>query len=611
MLIYFQANIDYLANSKKEIVEDKEVGVKVDKVTSPSLKLDCFDFSIVNYNDTLVSDSIELDYFLSKRKDETRPSIQDADVISSISKNQIKTTLTPFSLKFKDDKFEGNNYIKTSRLSSNHVLTHYLLNELIKELKTFRREKLSIKIEAEISTYHSFREISKVHNIYLNNVKIKKPEIKELQKWVTKLEVTDTDYNYFKNSLLDKRKYNEERFKSIDNLICQFKDYCKEIEELLENDLFKKIDLVNRVPSVPSQYFLHNPLYKRVWSSLQNINKKIEFSVHLLEGFSKIEIDRLLNIYESWVYFKIIDILINEMGWTLKNSEEMKKSIIKFNHDSVKSDFNLQKVYENITHAHLHLGNYTLKVIYEPRLHYNKANKIKNHLLTPDILFEFSKNNKLVGHAIMDAKFRSEISADQWIKDIKEVAYEKYIERISKQIDKKYNINEDTIINSAIIHPDITLNEYEYFPYDILKSKNKEVLNNSCFGKLIKEVKFIGPHKLSSLPFSPNQTNTFKNWLRMIMEFHFKEEGVCWNCGEHQSDNIKKEKKTTLIGKEIFHYTCNSCKEFWISTHCHNKSCGKKIYKHLYNYHAVMNRLESGRWNIRCPHCDSNLSKKE
>lgn len=616
-------------NTRSNSNEDFESELSNIELEKPKISdIDSFSFNVdKSSNSILKSTPRKLKSFFSmKQGTNERLSYRNATIEVWCFRNCLKSNFMPFSIEFKDNNKRDNSFIRTNTLTSNHVLSHYLLDkfgEIIKKISTTNdASDKNISVEAEIEIFNGFRKVSKIYNIFINNRPIASPTSDELKHWLVSrdyyAEDPTVDSFRFKTSLRQREKNKMNQINSIKQRISIANDGIKVIERLLDKTLFKQIELTHRVTNVPTQLFLHNPFYIRAWNSLQNISKEIEVTIYVKEEKLRLGVLYLPDIFETWTYFKILHLLSTNMGWKLENHSDVKKKIITYYQDE-SDNFDKQRNFENITMAKLSLRNFQLIVTYEPRLHYNVNNKIENHLLTPDILFEFYIDHEKVGDAIMDVKFRKYETPMNWWEDIKKVSIEKYILRLDDKVDKSYKINKASIKNSSIIHSDTSLDNYVYFPYDLtgnrLSESNRTHNGDNIINRIIGDLKIFYeggvvskvPHKFSSLPFTPHHTYTFNNWLRMMMEFHFGEAEVCWSCGNYQ--NIEKETKWTKGGARAYNLTCSNCHEFWVSTHCQN--CTNKIYKHIENYHTTASRDFRDRWNIRCPHCFHSFSRKD
>jgi hypothetical protein len=86
-----------------------------------------------------------------------------------------------------------------------------------------------------------------------------------------------------------------------------------------------------------------------------------------------------------------------------------------------------------------------------------------------------------------------------------------------------------------------------------------------------------------------NRAGTFKNLIRLVMEFKLGLYDKCWSCGEQSK--IDKKGKYTAKGFPKYHFQCNNdeCREFWVKNHC---------AKH--GYKIVKLSLDT-EWYVVCP----------
>jgi len=81
----------------------------------------------------------------------------------------------------------------------------------------------------------------------------------------------------------------------------------------------------------------------------------------------------------------------------------------------------------------------------------------------------------------------------------------------------------------------------------------------------------------------------------MIMEYNLGKHNYCWSCG---CEIIDIEINYTESGYEKYYYTCTSCNEFWVKSHCGYR--GHKLIKHYNNYHR---QPKDYSWFLVCPTC--------
>ncbi|PRO65867.1 nuclease domain-containing protein [Alkalicoccus urumqiensis] len=346
-------------------------------------------------------------------------------------------------------------------------------------------------------------------------------------------------------------------------------------ENLLKMEIFKELEPLEYLPLKPTQLFLHNPPYQSAWQVIQKIKNNLAPSLSTVENQRQIPTKKIEHIYEVWALYKIIFILTRELGWSLNE----KSDIVKYLDDYIKS-----KPHKSLNNFVINLfsGSWKLEVYYEPKI------KLSDKFVKPDFVLKFSKDGTERGIAILDAKYRNYKSqgTQLWKKDIEEVAIRKYGNM--QPIETNWQL---PILISGILHSDKEFSDYderEFPPFHVY-------YNESLFNTKLIQNK---PHQYSSIYLAPSKLYMFKNWFRLIMEYHLKEYHLCWNCGEE--NKIQVEHLITDNGHSKFHYSCLSCNEFWVKVHCRN-STEHTIIKHINNYH--LQEFKHNKWWVVCPTC--------
>lgn len=148
------------------------------------------------------------------------------------------------------------------------------------------------------------------------------------------------------------------------------------------------------------------------------------------------------------------------------------------------------------------------------------------------------------------------------------------------------------LIHSGIIHCDefVSKEKEEIFnPYNVLYNQGQFTIGLSNQTS----------HRYGSIYVLPSQVHVFKNWFRMIFEYHFKEYRSCWSCGERNHVSIRQ--LVTLGGNPKYHILCKTCNEFWVKVHC--RQHGHHLVKHTLNYHLQVKNQNKNRWFVVCPTC--------
>ncbi|GKU24342.1 hypothetical protein CFOLD11_11680 [Clostridium folliculivorans] len=357
------------------------------------------------------------------------------------------------------------------------------------------------------------------------------------------------------------------------------------IESLLSLDIFHRVKDIHSTWK-PTQIFVNDSDYGVLWRYLKELDLKIDF----ISDFNKksFAIKATHNLYELWCFFKMVQVLMNEQKWEIENCNEIYSIINQYlymNEEKFSDD--LKAV---LSHKIDEERKITLTILYNKKIYYNvEDGKYKQ----PDYMFSFNINNesKIV---YIDAKYKNynEQTKAEWINDVKGVAIDKYIRTF-----------ENTVylpIASFIVHPDLE-EKWTFFGGYLNEDQRKELGWRAE----------TPSHRFGAFAFVPSQIINFQTFIKMILEYHLKLYDYCWNCGEivHSEDKINKVMKKTQGGFDKYHYTCNTCGEFWVKTHC-EKPEHHNIIKHLYNYHSQKEKSKYP-WFVECPKCDNSSDADE
>lgn len=337
----------------------------------------------------------------------------------------------------------------------------------------------------------------------------------------------------------------------------------KDLDKLLNLKFLKESKEVNETIR-PTQIFLKDKSYRLVWDIINNIDKEVSFLNVDLRG-EVLSLKKLWNIYELWVYFKMIDILSEDMGWEIQ--EDLKSKVTDI----------LQGIDRSISLKHSIPGDKEIDL----KVYYNQEIEgVKN--LIPDYTFEFV-TPKGEFNVYLDAKYRdySSQSSRVFYRDIEDVAYEKYI--------KNFEDSENKATASFIVHCD-RLPEYTnfggFFDRNRYNFKNKKLFNSPS-------------HRYGAFEFTPSNKENFVLWFKMIMEYQLGYFKTCWECGEHE--NIEIKEKETRGGLIKYHMHCENCDSFWVKNHC-EKDNSHNLVKHINSYHHGGDSSKDIWW-AECPEC--------
>lgn len=412
----------------------------------------------------------------------------------------------------------------------------------------------------------------------------------KVQKLYEKIEQLELEKQYvFKLRQLIKQKT------SIDRNAERYIHLANKISELINLPVFKGIDTKVNERLIPTQLFLHDPYYKKIWKLIKNIDDIIGASLIPGSNNKKIGIKKVNEIYEIWSLIKMVSILSNQMGWKISNKETLIRCLDSF--------LQLKKELRGFNIS-LEQSNFFLEISYEPKVLFEgeRYNKL------PDYRFIFKKKamwgKQTLGVVYLDAKYRNYKDRDdagtgeqEWREDIIDIAINNYGSKPHKDYP---NIK---TIASFILHPDIELGmEKETKGENYFAYYNRKLFPGKLDQQNVEEV-----HKFGSIYLLPTSTHSFVNWFKMLMEYRMKNHEVCWSCGNHH--RVTRETKYTGRGYPKYHYKCQNknCEEYWIKNHCSQK--GHKLVKHINNYHRQPS--EEYEWYVVCPTCGDGFNKEQ
>lgn len=357
----------------------------------------------------------------------------------------------------------------------------------------------------------------------------------------------------------------------------------QKIDELLSFPLFRSIELEEPNPLVPTQLFLHDPYYQSIWRLLQSLEEEIGLSLIPEKTTRNLGVKKVEQLFETWCLFKIILILTEEMGWSLKNYDNAIQCIDHFLGASNNGELTGFK-------AQLVLNSWVIEILYEPTIYILKdgtTSHEKTVKRTPDYVFRIYQNGIFRGNVYLDAKHKNFI--DQGEEELKKELLKTAINKYGKMI--PIDFGENTLA-SFLIHSDIS--------YGMSKEQSGEnyyaYYNRNLFPNALQNSDANEAHKYGAIYLLPSATHAFKNWFRMLMEFRLGEYTKCWTCG--CLDNVEVEERFTINGYPKYYFTCKKCGEFWVRVHCHY---GHKIIKHSNNYHRQV--FHNYSWYTVCPTC--------
>lgn len=345
------------------------------------------------------------------------------------------------------------------------------------------------------------------------------------------------------------------------------------VEQCLTYPLFKEVQLPKRLVSQPTQLFLHDPNYRSAWQAVKRIEQELSASLYTKEHEQLIGTTKVEQIYEVWTLYKILQLATQEMGWSFDNKSSIREVLDRYMLEG--------KTLEQFS-ATIRLEEWAIELYYEPVIHLQNGNYV-----TPDFVLRYMYKGVPRGLVILDAKYRNYDSQgnEQWVRDVEQIAMNKYGQL--RPIDSKWQL---PLLHSGIIHCDEAISdghEETYNPYHVLYNRDQFQMMLTA----------QTAHRFGSLYMIPSQVHVFKNWFRMIFEYHLKSYRCCWSCGERK--DVAMRQLVTLGGNPKYHYTCKACNEFWVKVHC--RQHGDHLVKHTLNYHLQVRRNQ--RWFVVCPTC--------
>lgn len=408
--------------------------------------------------------------------------------------------------------------------------------------------------------------------------------------------INDYKFEDFSNNLGNDEAVNifynfDKTMQGIDDIILPFENLNKQLENINDrynnvinqkdkiitmidktNNLLKLSFLMNteekNIIIKPTQLFFKDKIYRQVWNIINFMDNRVRFLHEDLDN-EVIPLKKTCDIYEIWCYFKMLHLLINQIGWETNDDSIAEKLDRLFNSrgkNNIPNGF-----YISLSHLTHEGDKLELKVYFNPSI----------EGLRPDYYFEFLKPGETV-NVYLDAKYRDYGSQgrQQYINDIEITAYEKYI--------KRFESTNSKASASFVMHCD---ERKEYTNFGGFYDKSKYPFKN--------EKRLYSPgHKYGAFKFRPSDSQSFITWFKMIMEYILPYFETCWNCGEDK--NIKINKRFTKSMYPKYHYYCENCNAFWVKNHCDKGT--HKLVKHITSYHYI-DPDKNSIWYVKCPKC--------
>lgn len=490
------------------------------------------------------------------------PNVNLTPVTSNLKPYSIKhvtqKTLIDMKIYSYKPKFKSTTYLKNTDIYENQIikLTLLKLYEKVEFYEATFNKTINSKLEDLNNINREFQDMdSKSYNKLETGFKASiNNQIDDLNQIKTKLRWS---------KILDKLNY------------------------LLNLELFQNVK-VNYCTWKPTQIFINDINYKKVYYNLTKLDKELNIT-NSIYSIKKLNLTHTYRIYEYWCFYKMIYILVTEQRWKLENSKDLNYALTEY----INSNTSKNDIKAKLNHP---LGNWdilNLTIEYNKSKYYSQSDYLK-----PDYTFKFSLNNNLEQIVYLDAKYRNydEQGYKVWVYDICNVAVKKYMD--------KFKDTNNYPIASFIIHTDSNF-QYTYWGGTSNKLISDKLNRNGL--NIYLNQSNSPEHSFGAFSFLPDNTKNFKIFIKMILEYklyyymnlYYDENSAlfnyCWNCGETQ--NIDKQIKITKGNYIKYYYLCNTCKEFWIKTHCDKGN--HILIKHLENYHS----LNNSKWFVKCPKC--------
>lgn len=345
------------------------------------------------------------------------------------------------------------------------------------------------------------------------------------------------------------------------------------IDGYLKLELFKELKATKKRKEKwrTTQVFLHDLTYGKLYRKLKKFCEDSNYNLSDIEE-EQLNIKELYDIFEVWVFFYMIKILIQEQGWKVKDNRNIVKNVNNYLVQnktlygfSVELTHKLAERKDKIVEDNI----VTMKIVY------NKTIKLESGNLRPDFTFIFRCREK--GKVFyLDAKYHDYTNNKQaFINDIQKVAVDKYYTKLEN--------TEYSATGSFIVHCNDRFRDFG--------------------GKAQKENSPM--HRFGGFSLTPDDTTDFIIWINLIMEWFYDEYNTCWNCGNTKPE---EEELSTFGGKIKYHYTCLACGSFWVKSHCGSCDCDKIIKHDLpqKQYHIPTKE----KWMMECPKCGESGSNK-
>ncbi|MGX7406419.1 hypothetical protein SAMN04487985_1169 [Aerococcus urinaehominis] len=390
----------------------------------------------------------------------------------------------------------------------------------------------------------------------------------------------------------------------------------EQLRALIDQPFFDQVNLLDRLQVHLTPTFSSHPHYLKLYQLVQEINQVLKLGETLVMDPVTVNAKESPVLFEQWLYFSLVDRLIAG-GWQLDAGhwQQVKDQLARTIDQAGQVDASQQAFY-----CDLSLGDYQARLHYQAKIYGDKYNLAKErfyHYLTPDIVLEIY-NQSLGVHklAITDAKYQDfGIQAGQalnqtYYQTVTDVAMDKYNGLTPTDAQADFLVDHwqnNDVVSSAIMYPGQVdqMTNFGSYPYYDLNFDQQINLSMAAkerrYEKLGQATYYEGhqhPLAFQAIPVDPLQTASLTNYLRMLMEYHLAMFDRCWYCGA-ASDQVHRRKLATKRGNKKYYFTCRSCGEFWVKSHCEN-SIYHSLIKHFDNY---IPDQDYDKWYLHCPDC--------
>jgi hypothetical protein len=368
-------------------------------------------------------------------------------------------------------------------------------------------------------------------------------------------------------------------------LLNEWKNNEEIVIEFLSLPIFKGVKSID-TPWVPTQLFVHHPSYSVLYSELQSLQ---EYHELFDNGKTPLAIENITQVFEVWTYFEMVKLLQRHHGWEIEDINSLSQSVNQHlkTHYGKLDGFEIKLIKNFVKHPSLKLS-----ITFNKALYLAHMSDKKNKSLRPDYTFEIGGPfNKKTFY--LDAKYHNyRENPEQWTKTLLTIWKKYYLET-----------NKDPIYKSEAAYIVHCVDDNQFLDFGGNRGLYRTVNNKKQKTGTIN-------HRLGSFQLSPNKPDQFLTWMRMIVEWYAGYYMVCWNCGESDPAKVNSPERFTETGYRKYFYTCQTCKDVWVKTHCTNRNCKcDPLIKHSTSQQQFHAQSEDD-WIVYCPKCHARPQRR-